>query len=187
MYHFVVFIPYREAGYAERHVHKARIDVLAPSEDDAKKAALEEFQRLEGLSCAPVPRDVLHTHIEVRVISPAGSTKSDLDVSGEVVSEKVCVLELVGVLDENTTEAFKEKVDALREEGVEGFVFDCSGLEYLNSSGIGMLLEESSSCTLVLCNVREDILKLLQLVGADQVVGIRRDRTEALESLSALL
>lgn len=69
---------------------------------------------------------------------------------------------------------------------VEGFItssdhvlIDCSGVTFIDSSGLGALLELSTRLTTVVCGVPPPMEKLLHLTALDGHFTVFRDCTEA--------
>ena len=91
----------------------------------------------------------------------------------------VVVLSFSGQLDEMTgDEIFARLSDFLEEKKEENFfIFRLSDLEYINSKSIGHLIDSYRKISgrggkLVFCEVPENILDILDLVGVTRVIDI---------------
>ena len=73
-------------------------------------------------------------------------------------------------------------------EAVNRMVVDFSGLDYINSTGMRVLLIlakklAASRGELVLCSMQEHILEVFKISGFNQILKITRSRGEALEAM----
>ncbi len=89
----------------------------------------------------------------------------------------VSVIELRGEIDLSTSPSFKEKVYEIIESGKKDVVIDLNGLEFMDSTGLGVLVAtlkktsvEGGSIRLI-CNKRS-ILKIFTITGLDKVFSI---------------
>jgi len=107
-----------------------------------------------------------------------------LDESGGVVLRTqvkvvggVPVIELKGEIDLSTSPAFKETVYEIIESGKRDIIIDLDGLEFMDSTGLGVLVAalkktsmEGGSIRLI-CSKR-NILKVFTITGLDKVFTI---------------
>jgi anti-sigma B factor antagonist len=165
---YTVIIPYDEPSYGSR-TYVARIEVSAASEEQARARALDEFRKLEGLSSVRWAREVHEDRIAVESVAPA--LRPDLDLYAEVRGD-VAVVQASGVVDEGTYAHLEEKLGALIDDGHPKIVLDCSGMKYINSSGIGSIVSVSSRGAIRLCCVPERVRNVLEMVGLNQVLEV---------------
>lgn len=99
-----------------------------------------------------------------------------MDLSLEVQRAGVrAVVRVVGEVDLNNTAQFRRTMETLIEEpDVEVVVADCSGLEFIDSSGLAALLAvhrtvESRSGRFEVQSAPRMLVKMLRLVGLDDV------------------
>lgn len=87
-------------------------------------------------------------------------------------------VELIGEVDIHSKGLLKEKLVALNEEKQSDFVFKCNHLEYIDSTGLGVLIgfyknvkinENSVSFE----NLKPSISKIFSLTGLDKIFSIR--------------
>ena len=95
------------------------------------------------------------------------------------VSEQdgVCVVEVLGEVDVHTSPQLREQLVALIESGANDIVLDMSELEFLDSTGLGVLVGALKRLvarhgTLVLRSPREATRKVLEITGLDLVFSI---------------
>lgn len=84
---------------------------------------------------------------------------------------------------------FSAALRELLEKGTERFVVDLSGVEVMNSSGLGMLVAASRSVSaaggeIVLAGANENLRKLFAMTRLDSVFRTWGTREEAVDALS---
>ncbi|MDD3604426.1 MAG: STAS domain-containing protein [Kiritimatiellae bacterium] len=94
-----------------------------------------------------------------------------------------------GPVDVSNIDIFSEKVGALCRGTSNKTVLDLSGMNYINSRGMGLMIEFSRQAALgggrfVVCSPRPVILKNIELLRLDAVVEIFETRTDAVAALS---
>lgn len=80
--------------------------------------------------------------------------------------------------------------ELLERTGGGGIVLDLSGVDIMNSSGLGMLVAASRSVTsgggrIVLAGANENLRKLFSMTRLDSVFQTYESRAEAVEALSS--
>ncbi len=97
------------------------------------------------------------------------------------------VLTVAGELDYTECSAFRMNIDRVLKASPPATIIDLSGVEYLDSSGLGLLLSLSREYTaqggrlvLVTNDTVSSILDLTRLTG---IFSIAADRAEAMERL----
>ena len=108
-----------------------------------------------------------------------------LTIDTQHESDGIAVLDLKGVLDAHTRDQFGEALNALLEKMCFKIVLDLSALEYLSSSGVGVISKSLSSIkshngNLVLMNPTEHVDQVLSLVGLPDVLPIVQDLAAAI-------
>ncbi|MBF7084015.1 STAS domain-containing protein [Desulfallas sp. Bu1-1] len=86
---------------------------------------------------------------------------------------KTVRLSLEGVLDISTVDTFNSQTEQL--SGISELVLDMAGLEFIDSSGIGAILQvvrlsQERGFTVNLENANENISELLNTVGLFQII-----------------
>ena len=97
------------------------------------------------------------------------------------------IVHLPEEVDHHHTEEIRRKVDAvIRKEPVGEVEFDFSGTEFMDSSGIGVILNrykqmEGSSGTVAVYGAGERMRRILRIGGVHRLVQSYRTREEALD------
>lgn len=102
--------------------------------------------------------------------------------------EGVAVIALSGEADVYTSPRIKQEVVDLLNNGTHKLVVDLTGVEYLDSTGLGVLIgglkrarERDGDLKLVCDNVR--ILRIFEITGLTKIFDIYRSESEALDKL----
>ena len=103
----------------------------------------------------------------------------------------VGVLSLDGRIDTRTSAEFEREVMSriVGPEAVNRLVADFSDLDYINSTGMRVLLLlakrlGASGGKLVLCSMKMEILEVFRISGFNQIITITNDRAEAIAAVS---
>jgi anti-sigma B factor antagonist len=111
-----------------------------------------------------------------------------LKVETRAVPDGVAVIALEGEVDVYTSPRLKqEMVELLNKDSVK-LVIDLSAVEYLDSTGLGVLIgglkrarERNGDLRLICDNLR--ILRIFEITGLTKIFDIYRSETEALSGL----
>jgi len=102
--------------------------------------------------------------------------------------EGIAVISLAGEVDVYTSPRVKQEIVNLLNSDVTRMVVDLTGVEYLDSTGLGVLIgglkrarERDGDLKLICDNVR--ILRIFEITGLTKIFDIYRSETEALEKL----
>lgn len=100
----------------------------------------------------------------------------------------ITILAINGNLDADGTASMEEKVVALLESGETQLLFDFSGLDYINSSGLRVLVLayqrlKKSSGKVAICGVKDYIQEVFEVSGYDKIFPLFTERTDALSSM----
>jgi anti-sigma B factor antagonist len=112
----------------------------------------------------------------------------DIDRSDE---HGVTVVEVRGVINfGESARQFSAYLDDLLKSGVPAVLVDMSGIDNVDSTGLGELVGylqrfENEGRRLALLRPHRRILSLLRLTRLDEIFSIYEDRNEAIASLSA--
>lgn len=93
----------------------------------------------------------------------------------------ITILTVNGNLDAEGTQALEEKVLALLDAGETSLLFDFTGLDYINSSGLRILVLayqrlKKASGKVAICGVRDYIQEVFEVSGYDKIFPLFRDR-----------
>jgi len=100
----------------------------------------------------------------------------------------VVILAVDGNLDGEGTQALEEKVLVLLENGTTKLLFDFSGLDYINSSGLRILVLayqrlKKNSGTVAICGVKDYIQEVFEVSGYDKIFPLFPNRGDALTGM----
>jgi len=87
-------------------------------------------------------------------------------------------VELIGEVDINSKATLKEELILLNEKKQSDFVFKCENLEYIDSTGLGVLISfyknvKINNNTVHFEKLKPSILKIFTLTGLDRIFSIR--------------
>lgn len=105
------------------------------------------------------------------------------------MQNQVLVLTLQGDLDAFTAQKVRQTLDQLCEEGYRQIVLDCSELNYINSTAIGVLVSRMHHLhrlqgELALAALRPRVERILTLVGGRRLFLIFESVSEAVARLA---
>jgi anti-sigma B factor antagonist len=102
--------------------------------------------------------------------------------------EGLAVISLGGEVDVYTSPRVKQEIVNLLNGGTTKLVVDLTGVEYLDSTGLGVLIgalkrarERDGDLKLVCDNLR--ILRIFEITGLTKIFDIYRSESEAVEKL----
>jgi len=104
----------------------------------------------------------------------------------QIKKEDVCILEIAGRLDTNTSNLFENKIVPLINEGETKMIVDFSKLEYISSAGLRVLLmaakmQKKISGKIVLCCMKDFIKEIFEISGFVKVFTITDTLDAAIE------
>lgn len=104
----------------------------------------------------------------------------------EETRRDVLILKLQGRLDALTSPAVERKIFDHINNGKHKLLLDFSGVEYLSSAGMRMLLStakklKSLSGKLIVCNIVPNVMDVLRMSGFDHVLDLSKTEEEALQ------
>jgi anti-sigma B factor antagonist len=97
----------------------------------------------------------------------------------------VAVVRIVGELDDMHSKELGQLFDRLLAEGRRQFVIDLKGVEFIDSSGLAMLVRcfqhaRRSAASLSLADLKPPVLRTFELTRLDRAFDIRADVAEAI-------
>ena len=103
--------------------------------------------------------------------------------------ETATLVELAGSIDPDTLEIFEEAMDQLTEAGKIRVIFDMHRLKYINSTGMGMMVQFVDSLReegggLVLLRMQPKVLLVVEMLGLQELFQIVSTEAEALVALA---
>ena len=114
---------------------------------------------------------------------------SDFGLVDEAVDDTTHVVSLRGEIDAATAPRLGSRLLALADEGKRGVVVDLTEVTFMDSTGIGVLLNalnhfEARHAELVLVCTSDLILRPFQLTGVADLLNIVESRDQALGALA---
>lgn len=90
---------------------------------------------------------------------------------------------LVGRIDNYNTSFFQAKINRILESNFKKILFHCAALEYISSSGFGVLANafpkfKQKKGTFVFIDLATKVLEVFQLLGFDHLFGIATDTSD---------
>ena len=108
----------------------------------------------------------------------------NLTMNKRRINETTCVLEIEGEVDVYTSPQLKQDILQLAEAGVNRIIINLSKLEYLDSTGLGVLIgglkrlrEAGGNLALVGPGMR--ILRIFEITGLNKIFDIYATEEEA--------
>jgi len=106
----------------------------------------------------------------------------------EEEKEDVLVLRIAGRLDAVSSPETEKKVLNIIDEGKLKIVMDFSGVDYLSSAGMRMLLATTKKLKaltgkLVVCGIKDNVMDVLKMSGFDHVLELADTEEAAMELL----
>ncbi len=102
------------------------------------------------------------------------------------------IVRLIGELDHHTAESVKKKMeDALIRGNVRYMILSLKQLEFMDSSGLGVILGRYKQITsrggkMIVCDVNPAVYKLFEMSGLFKILSIEKDENQALSSLGVV-
>lgn len=98
--------------------------------------------------------------------------------------QKLWQLDLSGEIDIYNAEDLKQDLHALIEEQKGDVVIDCKGLQYIDSTGLGVLVSalkvvKDYNGTVKLTSLKSHIAKIFKLTGLTKIMEIEEYKDEA--------
>jgi len=101
-----------------------------------------------------------------------------------MVNDTTCLLGIEGEVDVYTSPQLKQEIIKLAESGVKRLIIDLSKVEYMDSTGLGVLIsglkrlrESEGNLALVGPGVR--ITRIFEITGLDKIFDIYQTEAEA--------
>lgn len=95
---------------------------------------------------------------------------------------------LVGKLDGDEAQAFEERVQKNLDQGATKLVFDCQLLDYINSSGLRVLVMgyqrlQAVNGRIAICGLKDYIQEIFDISGYNEIFAMYADCEAAFEEL----
>lgn len=91
--------------------------------------------------------------------------------------QSATVVKLTGDIDAASIDIFQRAVEPLCPQSTPRIYLDCSGLNYVNSAGFGLLFTLTRACEqrggeMVLCQPRSKVLNVMRVLGLEHLLNI---------------
>ncbi len=88
--------------------------------------------------------------------------------------ENIWLIDIAGEIDIYTAKDLKEMLNKKLDEYTESMKMDCAALEYIDSTGLGVLISilkrlKQNNKDIIIANPRPNILKLLTITGLNKI------------------
>ncbi len=104
--------------------------------------------------------------------------------------DKIMVLELSGkIMGGPDFDKFKGEITELVDGGYKDVILDLSGVPWINSTGLGILITgyhsiKAAEGTMKICNVKERVLSIFYISQLENIFDVYETREEALKATS---
>ena len=107
----------------------------------------------------------------------------------ESVSDDVFAVTVSGEVDQATVDALRAALDEAIGGGSRSLLVDLTGLEFIDSSGLGALVSarerviDQNGRLFGICCAEPQVRRMLEITGLDESMGLTETREEALAAL----
>ena len=108
-----------------------------------------------------------------------------------MLTQQVKIFQPSGSLDATQSQAFRQEITQILEDGTKVVLVDLKNVTFMDSSGLGALVLafktlRAANSKLVLCSINEQIRILFELTGMDKVFEIFANQDEFKKSLGTV-
>lgn len=106
-------------------------------------------------------------------------------------AENAMVLELSGkIMGGPDFDKFKGEIAGLVEGGHKNVILDLSGVPWINSTGLGILITgyhsiKAAEGKMLICNVKERVLSIFYISQLENIFDVYESREEALKAVAS--
>jgi anti-sigma B factor antagonist len=102
---------------------------------------------------------------------------------------EVTIVDVNGRVDNSTAKSFEERLVSLFQSGRNRVIVDLKHLVFISSAGcrallVAMRLAQKNDCRFALCNITDEVLRVLELGGLTNYLAIYRSREEGIAKLA---
>jgi len=169
--------------------HRALMRRAAQPSGDAEAETADDRRELaDGPVLIHVERDGMYADDAEEGKSPA-SSGIKLSVLN-ATSDGALVIALEGRVDANTMRRFERAIEVVRKACDVAMILDCRNLDYISSAGLRVVLALAKSlrqqgAELGLCSVTDDVRRVFNVSGFDQIIPVRDTQAEALAACTS--
>lgn len=97
------------------------------------------------------------------------------------------ILKLTGEIDASNSVDVDSAIQELLQRGASKLLVDCTDLEYISSAGLGVFMSyleefQEKSIALVIFGLKDKVFQVFHILGLDQLISIKPDKSAALAS-----
>jgi anti-anti-sigma factor len=105
----------------------------------------------------------------------------------EIKKDKATVIMIEGRLDSSTSGVLEKKIISLMETGEKSFLVDFSGMDYISSAGLRVLLmaakkTKTAGGKVVLSALTDNVREVFDIAGFSSIFSIFATQEEAIQS-----
>jgi len=99
--------------------------------------------------------------------------------------DKKMIVSLSGEIDHHSARDIRDAIDRLIiAERPECLILDLSGIDFMDSSGLGLVLgryrkAKQANCDMLLCGMSDRVKKILCLAGVDKLIRFASEKNAA--------
>ena len=113
--------------------------------------------------------------------------RNNIEVQSEDIGKAIKLIKIEGVLDTVTSLKADELISPLLDDS-EIFIFDCTNLSYMNSTGLALMLKfhihlQRMDKQLKVVIINKFLREIMDVSGALKVLEVYRTKEEAIESI----
>ncbi|MBC17334.1 Anti-sigma factor antagonist [Pseudodesulfovibrio profundus] len=106
----------------------------------------------------------------------------------ETKENGITIITVNGNLDAEGTQDMEERVIGLLENGERSLLFDFSDLDYINSSGLRVLVLayqrlKKNQGSVAICGIKDYIQEVFEVSGYDKIFPLYPNRTDAISGM----
>jgi len=169
--------------------HRALMRRAAQPSGDAEAETADDRRELaDGPVLIHVERDGMYADDADEGTSPAlsGIKLSVLNAT----PDGALVIALEGRVDANTMRRFERAIEVVRKACDVAMILDCRNLDYISSAGLRVVLALAKSlrqegAELGLCSVTDEVARVFNVSGFDQIIPVRDTQAEALAACTS--
>jgi anti-sigma B factor antagonist len=97
------------------------------------------------------------------------------------------ILKLIGEIDASNSVNLDGAIQDILQMEITKLLVDCSELEYISSAGLGVFMSyleefQERNIHLAIFGLKDKVFQVFHILGLDQLIAIRPDKTAALAS-----
>ncbi|MCO6359523.1 anti-sigma B factor antagonist [Roseivirga pacifica] len=101
------------------------------------------------------------------------------------------LIHVSGEADASSSIHLDKAIRDAMDEGMPQILIDCTNLNYISSAGLGVFMSyieeiNQKSISFIIFGLSEKVLKVFGILGLDQLLTIKKDKEEAIETLNAV-